>query len=210
MSSRRLNQVLAGTVALLLGVIGYGAYRLSRRPPPPPPVARVLTNTLNQIAVRKVNSTNLFAMIPGSISWSSIESTNYTTYIKNLRDIGCPEETVRDIILTDISKLYAKRRAALRAQLQPYRFWQTGDALQNDYRSNPELQGHLQELEKEQRALVKQLLGVDYRAEMSRYWVDENNDERMYGFLPEQKQDQLKGLQSKYDELEQEIYTRSK
>jgi len=210
MSSRQLSQILSGVIVLLLGVVGYGAYRLSRRPPPPPPTVKVLTNTMNQIAVRKVNSTNLFAMIPGSISWSSIESTNYTTYIKNLRDIGCPEETIRDIIITDISKLFAKRRAALRAQLQPYRFWQTGDALQNDYSSNPELQRQLQDLEKEQRMLVKQLLGVDYRAEMGRYWVDESYDERMYGFLPQEKQDQLKALQSRYDDMEQEIYTRSK
>src|SRR5439155_13967537 len=130
------------------------------RSPAPVPVIKVVTNTMNQIAVRKVNSTNLFAMIPGSISWASIESTNYSTYIKNLRDIGCPEETVRDIIITDISKLFAKRRPALQAQLQPYRFWQTGDALQNDYSSNPELQRQLQELDKEQRGLVKQLLGV--------------------------------------------------
>src|ERR1043166_280778 len=171
MSSRRLNQLLAGMVVILLGVISYGAYRLTRRPPPPAPLTRVVTNTLNQIAVKKVNSTNLFAMIPGTMSWASIESTNYTVYIKNLRDIGCPEETVRDILLTDISQLYAKRRAALRAQLQPYRFWQTGDALQNDYRSNPELQRHLQELEREQRDLVKQLLNVNSRAEMSLFFT---------------------------------------
>jgi len=31
---------------------------------------------------------------------------------------------------------------------QPYKFWQTGDALQNDYSSNPELQKLLQDLEK--------------------------------------------------------------
>jgi len=209
MSSRRLNQILAGVIVLLVAVVAYGAYNLTHRSPAPVEI-KVVTNTMNQIAVRKVNSTNLFAMIPGSISWASIESTNYSTYIKNLRDIGCPEETVRDIIITDISKLFAKRRAALRAQLQPYRFWQTGDALQNDYSSNPELQRQLQELEKEQRMLVKQLLGVDYRAEMGRYWVDESYDERMYGFLPQEKQDQLKGLQSKYDDMEQEIYTRSK
>jgi len=54
------------------------------------------------------------------------------------------------------------------------------------------------------------LLGVDYRTEMNRYWLDENYEERMYGFLPAEKQDQLRALQSKYDDLEQEIYTRSK
>jgi len=75
---------------------------------------------------------------------------------------------------------------------------------------SPELQRQLQELEKEQRALVQELLGVDYRTEMNRYWLDENYDERMYGFLPQEKQEQLKGLQAKYDDMEQEIYTRSK
>ena len=209
MSSRRLIQYLTAAILLLLGVIGYAVYLIFSQSPPARPEVRIITNTLNQIAVRKVNSTNLLGAL-GRVNWASIESTNYQTYITNLRGIGCPEETVRDIIITDISKLFAKRRAALRAQLQPYKFWQTGDALQNDYSSNPELQGQLQELEKEQRALVKELLGVDYRTEMNRYWLDENYDERMYGFLPAEKQDQLKTLQAKYDDLEQEIYTRSK
>jgi len=82
--------------------------------------------------------------------------------------------------------------------------------LQSDYGSNPELQRQLQELDKEQRNLVKQLLGVDYRTEMSRYWFDENYEERMYGFLPAEKQDKIKSLQSKFDEMEQEVYARSK
>jgi hypothetical protein len=34
--------------------------------------------------------------------WSQIESTNYTTYISNLRAIGCPEQTIRDIIVADV------------------------------------------------------------------------------------------------------------
>ena len=209
MSSRRLIQYLTASILLLLGVIGYAVYLIFSQSPPAHPEVRIITNTLNQIAVRKVNSTNLLGTL-ARINWTSIESTNYQTYINNLRGIGCPEETVRDIIITDISKLFAKRRAALRAQLQPYKFWQTGDALQNDYSSNPELQRQLQDLEKEQRALVKELLGVDYRTEMNRYWLDENYDERMYGFLPPEKQDQLKTLQAKYDDLEQEIYARSK
>jgi len=210
MSSRRLVQYLTAVILILLGVVGYCAYILGGMAPARQPTIKIVTNTLNQIAVRKVNSTNVLATLAGRINWASIESTNYHTYITNLRAIGCPEETVRDIIITDISKLFAKRRAALRAQLQPYKFWQTGDALQNDYSSNPELQRQLQELEKEQRTLVQELLGVDYRTEMNRYWLDENYEERMYGFLPPEKQDQLKALQAKYDDMEQEIYTRSK
>jgi hypothetical protein len=210
MSSRRLVQILTMVILILLAGIGYLIFLFGDGSAPAKPVTRLVTNTVNQIAVRKITSTNIFAGLTNRLSWSTIESTNYAVYINNLRGIGCPEETVRDIIITDISKLFAKRRAALRAQLQPYKFWQTGDALQNDYSSNPELQKVLQELEKEQRTLVKQLLGVDYKTEMARYWLDENYDDRMYGFLAPEKQDQIKTLQSKFDELEQEVYARSK
>ena len=206
MSSRRLIQLLTVVILLLLGGIGYAVFLLTSQSKSAG--TAVVTNTVKQIAVRRVTSTNLFT--PISLNWANIESTNYAIYIKNLRAINCPEETVRDIIITDISKLFAKRRAALRAQVQPYQFWKTGDALRNDYSSNPQLQSLLAELEKEQRALVKQLLGVDLQAEMSRYWVDEDYEERMYGFLPQEKQEALKTVQSKYDELEQQIYARSK
>ena len=205
MSPRRLIQTLAGVVLVLFGAIAYLVYLVGQKPPPETVVTTV-TNTVKQIAIRKGVGTNIFDLA-SRLNWSIIESTNYATYISNLRAIGCPEETVRDIIITDISKLYAKRRAALRAQAKPYKFWQTGDPTSA---SDPQVQKLLDALDKEQRDLVKQLLGVDYRTEMSRYYVDDNYDERMYGFLPGDKQDKVKGLQARYDDLEQEVYARSK
>src|ERR1051326_8463047 len=44
-------------------------------------------------------------------SWREVESPDYPTYITNLRNIGCPEQTIRDIIIADINSLYARRRA---------------------------------------------------------------------------------------------------
>jgi LysM repeat protein len=44
-------------------------------------------------------------------SWQEIESQDYPTYIANLRQIGCPEQTIRDIIIADVNGLYARRRA---------------------------------------------------------------------------------------------------
>src|SRR5712671_1846172 len=44
-------------------------------------------------------------------SWQEVESPDYPTYVANLRDIGCPEQTIRDIIIADVNSLYAKRRA---------------------------------------------------------------------------------------------------
>jgi hypothetical protein len=46
--------------------------------------------------------------------WSQIESADYPSYIANLRAIGCPEQTIRDIITADVdSSLYAARRQPL-------------------------------------------------------------------------------------------------
>src|SRR5437879_6431121 len=44
-------------------------------------------------------------------SWRELESRDYPTYIANLRDIGCPEQTIRDIIIADINALFTQRRA---------------------------------------------------------------------------------------------------
>src|SRR5688572_17900516 len=46
--------------------------------------------------------------------WTEVESPDYKEYIAKLRDIQCPEETIRDIIIADINKLYAPREAALK------------------------------------------------------------------------------------------------
>lgn len=48
--------------------------------------------------------------------WSQIESTNYLVYIGNLRRIGCPEQTIRDVISADVDTLYAPRRVQLERQ----------------------------------------------------------------------------------------------
>ena len=47
--------------------------------------------------------------------WSRLESTNYRTYIANLRSIECPEQTIRDIIAADVDEAYF---IALREQLK--------------------------------------------------------------------------------------------
>src|SRR5262252_1588032 len=44
-------------------------------------------------------------------SWREVESADYPTYIANLRDIGCPEQTIRDIIIADVNALYARKLA---------------------------------------------------------------------------------------------------
>jgi hypothetical protein len=208
MNNRRTSLMLMAVVAALLGVIGYLIFLLKDTPTSTRPVAktRVVTNTQTQIAVRKINATNLLAAIAARpANWAALESTNYYVYIANLRNFGCPEETVKDIILTDIAKVYARKRSDLRRQGQPYRFWSPSDSSSN---VDPKLQRQLAELDREQRNLVRNLLGVDLQVELAKYWEDDY-DPAAYDFLPTEKRDQLLSLKAKYDEMEQEIYVRA-
>src|SRR5688572_32003954 len=38
--------------------------------------------------------------------WRKVESPDYRKYIANLRLIGVPEETIRDLIVADVCQLY--------------------------------------------------------------------------------------------------------
>jgi hypothetical protein len=76
--------------------------------------------------------------------WSSLESEDYPTYIANLRKIGCPEKTLRDIISADLENLYSTKRAAL--------FAKTPDASAS--------RQALESLRQEKCALLNQLLGT--------------------------------------------------
>ncbi len=56
-----------------------------------------------------------------------MESTDYPTYIKNLRATGCPEQTVRDIVTADVAATFAARRAeVLAARYRDFKYWETG------------------------------------------------------------------------------------
>jgi hypothetical protein len=64
----------------------------------------IVTNILRPIRTN-------FVVRPQVLAWHDLESDDYVTYIRNLRSIGCPDQTVRDIIVADVNELFAHRRA---------------------------------------------------------------------------------------------------
>jgi len=93
-------------------------------------------------------------------SWREVESSDYPTYIANLRDIGCPESTIRDIIVADVNQLYALKRAT-----------EIVTAEQQWWRSEPDpavvqvAESRLRALDDERRALLTRLLGSKWESE---------------------------------------------
>ena len=51
---------------------------------------------------------------------------------------------------------------------------------------------------------------MDLQTELAKYWNADDEQERMYGFLSPDKRDRVSQLQTKYEQLEQEIYASSK
>jgi hypothetical protein len=91
--------------------------------------------------------------------WSHIESEDYPTYIANLRAIGCPESTIRDIIVAEVTQHFARRRATevITGAQQWWRF-----------EPDPEVAwaavDQIRSLEDERRALLTSLLGPDWES----------------------------------------------
>ena len=210
MNARSVNTLLLVLLVVLMGTITVLTLRLQQRPEAAElNGGKSSTNQFTRVAVRKVNATNFLTLPISSLEWARLESTNYPVFIANLRAIGCPEETIRDILIADIAKLYAQRRAALRGGAEAYKYWLTGDAWERGVRS-PQQQRQLRALEAEERQLVKELLGVDLQTELARLWDGDDAAERTVGFLPTGKKAQVLALQGRFEALEQEIYERSR
>ncbi|XHR28643.1 MAG: hypothetical protein ACFUZC_22340 [Chthoniobacteraceae bacterium] len=81
---------------------------------------------------------------PPLFQWSSLESEDYPTYVANLRKIGCPERTLRDLIHGELDGLYFSKQAELAAKgLSPREF-----------------NAAVESLRQEKLALLNQLLGL--------------------------------------------------
>jgi RNA polymerase sigma factor (sigma-70 family) len=66
-------------------------------------------------------------------NWESVESSDYKQYIANLRSVGCPEETIRDIIRADVNKLYEEKKKEARRQSPKFKYWQNRDEYTRSY-----------------------------------------------------------------------------
>jgi hypothetical protein len=127
-------------------------HQVSRQPPPRPAPAATSEASSPIIRTNTIVRRQFFL-------WSDVESADYRTYIQNLRDISCPETTIRDIIVADINQLFANRRATnlITSQQQ---WWLT--------QPDPELEAAanlaLAKLEKERRDLLTELLGPDWES----------------------------------------------
>ena len=136
-----------------------------------------------------------------NFTWGEIESADFPTYIANLRAIGCPEATIRDIIVADVNQLFARRRAT-----------EVVTAEQKWWLSEPDLEAtrmaseKLQALDTERRTLLSALLGPDWESSFYPYPAHPDTpplDGPVLGALPPQTKQAVRDIESRATERRQ-------
>lgn len=114
--------------------------------------------TQSTILVTNLTRTNIVVQRQ-FFHWRQIESPDYATYISNLIDIGCPETTIRDIIVADVNQLYARKLASRLETLETELL-----LAETPPEPLPSANQVLRELDRERRALLDSLLGTNWIA----------------------------------------------
>jgi hypothetical protein len=111
--------------------------------------------------------------------WSQLESSDYRTYVKNLRKIGCPEVTLRAIVTADVDAAYRQRSRELEQQLEEIENSSLAVQL-NSYRDQQELKVQMERLPGEESSEICDLLGLkaapDSQVTAARHQRNPSND----------------------------------
>lgn len=124
------------------------------------------------------------------LDWRQVESQDYREYIANLRAIGCPERTIRDIILADVKELFASRSSQILATNPPAQYWRANSQMN----LTEEQRNQLQELAAQHREVLKSLIGSDVMdsEELLSAWLNPMAEAKArLEFLPENKRQSL-------------------
>lgn len=109
-----LNLILAGWLLLRLGVRPGQPHGSSQATKVSPPASVALTPAPPP---QPAQATRVV-----TFDWRQVESPDYKQYLANLRGIGCPEKTIKDIIVADVNDLFSSRSRSITATNQ-YQFW---------------------------------------------------------------------------------------
>jgi hypothetical protein len=185
-------------VGYLLVRTGHLLPTASRSPPTTnaPPL-----NTAARNETRPTVKTNEF-------NWRQLESEDYRTYIARLRAIGCPDQTIRDLVIADVDRLMAPRVRAVAPRKKELKYWQTDEKELWDLERRALIRKQRQDIDFEKRDIVWQLMGIDLVAERLRLQGEEDPLAVRMSSLSEEKRNQIRRIHDAC--AEQELRIREK
>jgi hypothetical protein len=144
-------------------------------------------------------------VVTNQLRWAQLESEDYKTYVARLRAIGCPEQTIRDLIIADLDKLLAPEIAAAYGRRAELKYWHPEEEeVANDV--NPQDVFRKQrEIDQRKRDIIRELIQTDLARERMKASGQEDYYERRLSFLGEERRTQVRELLERFDEAEQKI-----
>jgi hypothetical protein len=129
------------------------------------------------------------------MQWSRIASNDLEVYRDNLRAVGCPALTVRDIILAEINDLFAHRRQSLLAGFQA-RFWEL--AIRGEAALRNEWGPPMDALSAERERLIEELLGNNSAGDAPVLAAGDDDSQQHLFWLPPGKRSALAALEEQH------------
>lgn len=198
--------------ALLLGLVLWLA-RVETSSEPGGPISRLLTNRVLRLKPRPALPAPAPAPEVVEVSepfhWAQLESADYRTYIAHLRGIGCPETTVRDILIADVNDLFSVRVKAL-VDDATGKFWHYLTHTEEFSKLVDTKGEQLRELDHERDELLTALFGKSnpHADEEERANVAARREqwENLADFLPAEKRAQLAAAQEERQRALAEVF----
>lgn len=141
--------------------------------------------------------------------WSQIESADYRQYIANLRSVGCPEQTIRDLVLTDVMRLYAQMRGKASVTGKAFKYWETDDKRKLRQKQLEDRDKQLAQIDKDLPAVLRELLGINYERELDKYFIDTGEDMQRLDFLAQGKRGQVLTLRDQFEGQREAVLSES-
>jgi hypothetical protein len=178
-----MKTTLKISLLLNLGLAGVLIFHWAdkRKAPSTPPVLSAQPTTAITVSAPMPVSAPRVEPVP--FNWSQLASTDYRTYVQNLRRIGCPEPTLRAIITANVDRVYRQRSGELEKKL---------DALNNGswavrlstYQDQQALKLELEKLPVEETAEINNFLGLNPAAAETTQPVASTSQPSSVGNLP--------------------------
>ncbi|MFM2082416.1 MAG: hypothetical protein RL380_1107 [Verrucomicrobiota bacterium] len=154
---------------------------------------------------------NAVVNLAEAFDWTRLASADFKKYRANLLAVGCPEETMRDIITAEIDEQFVQKRRALLEELQRL-FWDRL-AKDRDWLKDEKFSKPIEALNEAREKLLAEVLGEDKKADEDRRDLRARRNEVRYAWLPAEKRAQLfeveEQARTQRNALQQEIAARA-
>jgi hypothetical protein len=196
-----MKLLLAMSLILNVLLLGAGVWRGTHQRP------TELARPLRTQVASATHSSNLFKRQPRPATvkatpWKALESGDPKQFIAGLRAVGCPEQTIRDIVVTRVSREFQARLQTEHDEAARQRPWWRGT---NATRQFLELSQYRYALRRERDDLLEEFFGEP--AGRLAIQVTAIRGAAAVGreFLPAEKKAQLREIESRYRQMSGEV-----